>query len=246
MTELEDLVPAHEPAKDVLAFAGKAAVSLVPLVGPLAAESLGFALERRQSQRQYEFNVEIARALTAVVERIDEGTALDDIVGSDEFIAVVTRAQRAASETASHEKRRRLASAVANGGSWAPFSATEREQFTRLVEDFSALHIWLLQYFTDPAGWLAARDLGAQYSNVIAGGITGPLEAALGSPQHAWQGAVAQAAADLDRNGLASIPLTTMMTGQGIVAPRTSDKGRRFLTFMQEPHPLSADPPEVL
>ena len=102
MTDLDALVPPHEPAEDTLAFAGKAALSLVPVVGPLAAETLAHALETRQAERQHEFNVAIAQALTDAISRLDEAATIEDIVGSDEFIAAVTRAQRAAAETASH------------------------------------------------------------------------------------------------------------------------------------------------
>lgn len=246
MTDLDALVPPHEPADDTLAFAGKAVLSLVPIVGTLAAETLAHALEARQAQRQHDFNVEIARALTAVIEQLSEATTIEDIVASDEFIAAVTRAQRAAAETASLDKRRRLAAAVANGGSWAAFSTTEREQFTRLVDEFDALHIWLLHYFTNPSAWLQARDLYQQHESIMMGGIVGPLESALSAPQNVWQGAVTQAAADLDRNGLASIPLTTMMSAQGILAPRTSDKGHRFLTFIHEPDSTGANAPANL
>lgn len=182
MTDLDALVPPHEPAEDTLAFAGKAALSLVPVVGPLAAETLAHALETRQAERQHEFNVAIAQALTDAISRLDEAATIEDIVGSDEFIAAVTRAQRAAAETASHHKRQRLAAAIANGGSWAPFSASEREQFTRLVDEFDELHVWLLHYFTDPTGWLQSRDLYAQHANLMMGGIDGPLGTALGVP----------------------------------------------------------------
>lgn len=243
MTDLDALVPPHEPAEDTLAFAGKAALSMVPVLGPLAAETLAHALESRQAQRQHEFNVAIARALTTALEQLDESTTIETIVGSDEFIAAVTRAQRAAAETASQQKRQRLAAAVANGGSWAPFAATEREQFTRLVDEFDALHVWLLHYFTDPAGWLQARDLYAQHANIMMGGIDGPLGSALNVHPNVWDGPVKQAAADLDRNGLASIPLTTMMSAQGIFGPRTSDKGRRFLAFINETNSIAADAP---
>lgn len=246
MTDFDAGVPPHEPAEDTLAFAGKAALSLVPVVGPLAAETLAHALETRQAARQHEFNVAIARALTDAASRMDETATIEDIVGSDDFIAAVTRAQRTAAETASHRKRHRLAAAVANGGAWAPLAASERAQFTRLVDEFDELHVWLLHYFTDPAGWLQARGLYAQHANIMMGGVDGPLGSALDVPQNVWRDPVRQAAADLERAGLASIPLTTMMTAQGVLAPRTSEKGQRFLVFLNEPDSLTADPPESL
>lgn len=243
MTDLENLVPPHEPAEDTFAFAGKAALSMVPVVGPLAAETLAHALESRQAQRQHEFNTAIARALTDALDRLDDAATLESVIGSDEFIAAVTRAQRAAAETASRLKRQRLAAAVANGGSWAPFSASEREQFTRLVDDFDELHVWLLHYFTDPAAWLRARDLYAQHANLMMGGIEGPLGSAMQVSPQVWRGPVEQAAAELDRAGLASIPLMTMMTSQGIFAPRTSEKGRRFLAFLNENDSVTVEAP---
>jgi hypothetical protein len=246
MTDLDALVPPHEPAEDTLAFAGKAALSMVPVVGSLAAETLAHALESRQVQRQHEFNVAIARALTTALEQLDNTATLEDIAGSDEFIAAVTRAQRAAAETASQQRRERLAAAVANCGGWAPFTATEREQFNRLVEEFDALHVWLLHYFTDPTGWLQARGLYQQHANIMMGGIDGPLGSALNVHPTVWEGPVKQAAADLDRNGLASIPLTTMMSAQGIFAPRTSSKGQRFLKFISETDSIAADAPTEL
>lgn len=246
MKDFDALVPPYEPAEDALALAGKAALSLLPVIGPFAAETLALALETRQAERQHEFNQAIAHALTEVMSRLDAGTAVEDIIGSDEFIAAVTGAQRMAAETASHRKRQRLAAAVANGGSWAPYSASDREQFKRLVEQFDELHVWLLHYFVDPTSWLQSRELYSQHANLMMGGIEGPLGSALGVSPKVWRGPVTQAAADLERAGLASIPLTTTMSAQGVFAPRTSERGRRFLAFLNEPDSLAADPPPAL
>ncbi|PPL19810.1 protein kinase family protein [Microterricola pindariensis] len=246
MTDLENLVPPHEPAEDFFVFAGKAALNLVPVVGPLAAETLAHALETRQAERQHEFNIAIAKSLTDAIVRLDGTATIEDVVGSDDFIAAVTRAQRAAAETASQQKRQRLAAAVANGGSWAPFSISEREQFTRLVGEFDELHIWLLHYFTDPAAWLQSRGLYDQHSNIMMGGISSPLGSALGVEERVWRSAVTQAIADIERAGLGAVPLTTTMGVDGIFAPRTSEKGRRFLAFINEPDSLAAEPPASL
>lgn len=243
MSDLEALVPPNDPVEETLSFAGRAAISVVPVIGQLTADTLAHVLARRQAQRQHDFDVAVARALADAFERPKDTATLEEVVGSDEFIAAVTRAQRVAAETASQQKRRRLAAAVANGGSWAPFSAAEREQFTRLVEDFDALHIWLLHYFVDPVGWLKARDLYRQHENIYMGGVDGPLGSALSVSKEVWDGPLNQAAGDLERNGLASIPLTTMMTAQGVFAPRTSNKGRRFLVFLNETDSTEAEPP---
>lgn len=198
--------PPHEPGKDHAVFAVKAAASLIPIAGPLISETLAHVLNTRQAKRAHEFDVAVAAALSQLFEQSGDQLSVEAIVDSDAFVAAVTRAQRAASETSSTEKRRRLAAAVANAGDWAPFSVAEREQFTRLVEEFSELHVWLLHYFVDPAAWLRERGLYEQHSNIYIGGITNPLQSALGASKDEWFESVSQVCADLDREGLASVP----------------------------------------
>ncbi len=246
MTDLVSAVPPHEPADDTLAYVGKAAIGAIPLVGSIAAETLAHALDTRQAARQHDFNMQVAYALADALERLDENLTVEDVVDSDEFIAAITRAQRAAAETASQAKRRRLASAVVNGGSWAPFSASEREQFTRLVDDFDELHVFLLHYFTDPKSWLEAHDLFSQHSNIYMAGVGRPLASALGAPESEWKAPVTQAVADLARTGLADVPLTTTMSADGVFSPRTHQKGSRFLAFIGEPPSVEAEPPAAL
>lgn len=246
MTDLVSAVPPHEPADDTLAFAGKAALSAIPVVGPIAAETLAHALDTRQASRQHDFNLQVAYALTDALERLDERLTVEGVVDSDEFIAAITRAQRAAAETASQAKRRRLASAVVNGGSWAPFTASEREQFTRLVDDFDELHVFLLHYFTDPKGWLEAHGLYEQHSNIYMAGAGTPLVSAFGAPEREWSAPVEQAVADLARAGLADVPLKTTMSADGVFSARTHEKGQRFLSFIGEPPSVEAEPPSAL
>jgi hypothetical protein len=241
MDDLVSAVPGHEPADDTLAFAGKAALSAVPIIGPLIAETLAYALDTRQAARQHEFNLLVAGALTDALARLGESLSIEDVVDSDEFVAAVTRAQRVASETADLNKRRRLASAAVNGGAWAPFSTSEREQFTRLVSDFDELHIFLLHFYVDPKAWLDAHELSSVYENMYMASCSAPLSTVLGAAEADWEPPVKQAVADLSRNGLADIPLTTIMSADGVISPRASEKGRRFLVFVNEPD--SADVP---
>jgi hypothetical protein len=243
MSDLVSAVPPHEPSEDALAFAGKAALSAFPIFGPMAAEALGHALDTRQSQRQHDFNLQIAYALTGALERLDASLTIEDIVANDEFVAAVTRAQRVASETASAKKRERLATAAVNGGGWAPFSASEREQFTRLVEEFHDLHVFLLHFYTDPKGWLDAHDMQDAYTGIYMASASAPLSAVLGASEQEWSAPVTQAASDLSRNGLADIPLRTIMSADGVIAARTSEKGRRLLAFLNEPSSASVDAP---
>lgn len=245
MTKLEDLIPKQNRGQDAAVAAGKAALSVIPFVGPFASEGLSFALDGRQAKRQREFNKAVAHELNRVMESIPEPLTPEQLVESDEFCTAVTRAQRLASETASEDRRRWLAAAVANGGSWAPFSDTERQQFARLTEDLDPLHVWLLQYFQDPTAWLQAHNLYERHSNIYMAGVETPLESAFNSNQSVWGGPVKQAAAELERAGLASIPLGTIMSASGVFSPRTSAKGTRFLLFINETDPAHSEAPQL-
>lgn len=243
MSDLVSAVPPHEPSEDALAFAGKAALTAVPIIGPVVAEALSHALDSRQAQRQHDFNLQIAYALTRAVERLDVGLTVEHVVSSDEFVAAVTRAQRVASETASQTKRKRLAEAAVNGGAWSPFSRTEREQFTRLVDEFGDLHIFLLHFYADPKAWLDAHGMESEYANIWTASPSKPLSAALGAAEQEWSGPVTQVVADLSRSGLAEVPLNTHMSADGVLASRTNEKGQRFLSFLNEASSASAEAP---
>ena len=71
------------------------------------------------------------------------------------------------------------------------------------------------------------------------------LNSALQPPQSVWGEPAQEAAVDLDRNGLASVPLITMMGADGILAPRTSAKGIRCLAFVNESDHVAANAPTM-
>ncbi|WP_084076937.1 hypothetical protein [Demequina sp. NBRC 110057] len=244
MGELERALPETSFRSDAIGALAQGAVGSIPLAGPIAAEALGLALTRRRAARDQEFNRLVAEGLDQLRERLDameRSIAID----ADEFVALATRAHREAAETASEAKRRRLASAVVNGGSWAPFNASEREQFGRLVAQLDELHVFLLHFFVDPRAWLEAHGLMGAQSNVLMGGISGPLTSALGVPETVWGEPIAQAVRDLEDAGLAAIPLRVTMTASGILQERTSPKGRRFLEFINEVHSADVAAPEL-
>lgn len=252
MPDLTGAVPPHEHAEDAFAFAGKVALSVIPVVGPVAVETLAHALDTRQAARQHQFNLLIAKELDMAIQRLDASLLIEDVVNSDEFISSVTRAQRIAAETTGGEKRRRLAAAVVNAGGWAPFSATERSRFPRLVEQFDDLHVWLLHFLQDTDRWLSAHHLPLPDHSIETAydrvGDDGPednaLTFALRAPIAAWWPAVQRALIELGREGLVdsekfelpSTAPTTKVTAEGI----------RFLEFIHEPPAVDADPPIAL
>lgn len=258
MDDLVSAVPGHEPADDTLAFAGKAALSAIPVIGPLAAETLAYALDTRQAARQHEFNVLVAGALTEAIGRLDGTLAFEDIVDSDEFVASIARASRVASETVSCSKRKRLAAAVANSGDWSVFAKRERTLFGRLVEDFDDLHVWLLHYLSDPEAWLAKHGYppgDGQAEDVIrlpkptphlTPGDENPLTTVFGVPFKTYYPVITQVVGDLERAGLTSNELRDQLRRLWpALHGTTNDKGRRFLHFLDEQSSADVEAPEL-
>lgn len=247
MTDLEGAVPPHEPAEDALAFAARGALSLIPLFGSIAADTLSHALESRHAARQRDFNVLIAQAVTGAVERLDDAISIEDVLDSDEFIAAYQRASRAASETASAGKRRRLAEAIARAVVPSNFKTSEIDAYTRLVEQYDDLRVWLIAFYCDPAAWLNANGKSYAADPGIRGGrMDEPLRDALDADAIRTP-AVRDAIEDLQRdNVLGTFVLETQRSDRGQFAGQTTRRGRRLLDFIRQGDPASAPVPEVL
>lgn len=245
MSEAEPIVPPpYEPAEDTLATVGRMALSTIPGVGSVLAEALGHAVAARQAALQHSFNVIVASELHRVAAGLDQSLTVDDVVSSDEFVAAMTRASRAASETSSELKRRRLAASVANSGPWALFPQARRERFTKLVNDYDDLHVWMLQYLNSPSVWLQAH--GIPYSgDGLETPDANPLSAAFGVPPGVWHFQVARRVADLDSERLARIPDAVKQTPGDPAWARVTDVGRDFLTFIGEPEPAAVPAPDL-
>lgn len=227
MSELEGAVPRHEPAEDVMALVARIGLAGIPVVGPMAVETLAHAIESRQATRQHEFNLLLARKLSAAFERLD---GIQRFVSSDELVAEVTRAQRAAAESASDRKRVRLAQALAN--TMRPdVSAADRRAFMRLVEAYEDLHIVILEYFADPRAMLASHGLWELYATVDVTNIEEPLSAIL--QQAPGTAAVRDAIEDLQRDMLlGSFDPHEIVGEKRAYNSRVSGRGRRFLAML--------------
>lgn len=241
MTNLEAPVPPHEPAEGVLALVAKIGLGAIPVVGPMFAETLAYGLDNRQAERQHEFNVYIAEELARVAAEQSDTRPID----IDGMIAAVSHGQRIAAETASEAKRRRLAAAtVANFMS--DYSLSERAQFMRLVEELDDFHVWLLNYFAGPQAWLDAHGMSGVYSGGFGGAATQPLSHILGRENESqWAAPLRNALEDLQRLDLANIP-AGHMSAQGMITTRTTERGLRFLEYLNQGPSAAAEVPDAL
>lgn len=245
MTDLASLIPSPEPAEDALITALGMGLDAIPVVGPMATRALDHAIAVRASERRHAYDLAVIAELRRLGEATHDGLTVADVVGSDEFLATLSRTQRQADETASQGKRQRLARATVSALSASTFSRVERAQFLRHVEEFEDLHVWLVNYFASPRAWLDAHGMSDVYSNPFGGTPLNPLERVFGAPESSWIAPVESAISTLDGHGLVSVPPQNM-TSMGMVETRTTDRGRRFLEYLRDDHPAETEPPTEL
>lgn len=232
---LADLVPGQHPVADGVSTVVFAALSAVPVVGGPVVEIASGVLASRQTARQYEFNTAVATALQRVVEEVDGLTPVA-IVESDEFMAAYERASRAAAETASAQKRTRLATALRHAGPWSSLREMRRAQLLEFVMRFDDLHFAMLQFFADPRAWLRANVPDWEGPR---GWGTSTIGALLGEyyfpDMPGWLEAVSPVLSELKDAGLLdNAPLSIGMTPEGTVQERTKPLGDELLAFVQD------------
>lgn len=245
MTDLSALIPPHEPSEDTLATVGGMALDAIPLLGPLAGRALDHALATRERERRHEFDRAIVGELQRLAEQTDQALTVADVVSSDEFLATLALARREAAETASANKRQRLARAAAEAGPWSEFDASERAAFLRLVTSLEDLHIALLARLNDREAWKVARaETPAPHPNDVDMGPT--LSAVLGTtPADRANPIVSDAIGDALANlGMHSLTTGLVTDGYGFpFAPGVTDRGERFLAYLSEESPADPAPP---
>ena len=208
----------------------------VPVLGAIVG-TLQAGLSARQRERDEEFFAMVAASERMTDERVRAIAAGDD----DEFVASAHRIVREAQATADEGKRQLLASVLANSGSWSTVSLDEREELLPTVIQMTPVQVRLLDFLDDPRAWLARHDLEVEaqpYGISSRGAIIDKYfrNAALGQLADAetvsYQD-LAAVAAELERLGLATPNLNTMMTPNGALDSCTTPRGKRILAYIR-------------
>ncbi|MGB3376059.1 MAG: hypothetical protein WBA87_13090 [Microbacterium sp.] len=235
MTDRNLALPADDDASEFAVHIGSSLLELVPGVGPTVARALDYKLARRKAARERQFQIYVVAAIKELWEERDSRPPIEDLFDSDMFVAAFERCSRAAAETASETKRARLARAAASAVFAGSLRESETETFIELAARYSDLHVWLLSFYCDPAGWLEANGMESAASPGIRGGKRDePVQAALKlGPRNM---AIVQAAIeDLQRDMmLAVFDLDESVGDRKQFAPQTRRRARRFLRFLRE------------
>ena len=162
----------------------------------------------------------------------EEPLSFDDLAENDAFMDAVVTATRAAHAIHHEEKLTALRNGVLNTLVPSAPTVDEQARFFRLIDEMTAAHLKMLEFFADPTVWFEAR--GLDKGNIYMGGQAHILEQ--GIPEFAgrreWYDLLA---ADLTRLQLSNPALHVVMTESGIWSGRNTAMGNRFLRFVSDP-----------
>jgi hypothetical protein len=209
----------------------RAGLSVVP-AGGAVAELLAF-LQPTFGRRRDVWLQQLADGFQELKDRLD-AAEFEALRHNELFVTVVFNATQAATRTHQPEKLEALRAAVMNSA--LPMAPDEHTQlmFIRFVDELTAMHLRVLSYLRDPAGWFVRHNIPRP--DIYMGSRNAILEAAL--PELRGQPEVyGQVNRELNARGLALDPGGGMVSQQALYDLRTTALGNRFLDFITAPSP---------
>jgi len=221
-----------QTASDVGHALAKGVLSGVPWVGGLASEIFNLVIAPPLTKRRDEWLNSIAEGLQELEEKI-KVFKIENLAQNEMFITTAMQASQAAMRNHQKEKLEALRNAVLNAA--LPNAPEEDLQliFLGYVDTLTTWHLRILKLFDNPVEWF--KQNGKKFPDVLMGGLEHVLTAAY--PELRGQrGFFDQIFKDLYERGLTNTEtLHTTMTGTGLVAQRTTEIGRVFISFITSP-----------
>lgn len=233
MTEIkksESTTLPKRSATDIVHLIARAGLSMIPVFGGAAKETFVAIVAPPIVKRQEEWMERIGKDLLELEEKV-EGFDFEALVKNQTFITTVLYATTMAIRNHQEEKIEALRNAVLNAALPSPPDEDLQLMFLNFVDSFTPNHMKILKFFDDPKTW--AENNKINLTNFAAGSPSAILERAFPQLRKDFYDLVVK---DLSDKGLMEgQSLHVMMTGPGAIASRTSQIGKRFLSFISSP-----------
>jgi len=227
---MEATPPAHSDRREGLQKAAEMVIASLPVVGGALQIAFQDAMGRSLIERRERWLTELAEAVNDLRDKIGD---YSDAAKNAAFVDAVVTATQIADRTSRTEKRKLLRNAVLNAA--LPDSPDEdlQQLFFDLVDRLTPTHIQLLMVLADPPGWFDRTGL-TRPRFALSSNRPALIEAAM--PQFAGRrDLIERYYGALQNNSLVIAPLGGMMTENAAFQPITSELGREFLTFIEDP-----------
>lgn len=228
-----DDFPTKKSAGDVAREIGRAVVSLVPAAGgPLQVVFENFFTSPIEKRKEAWLQ-QLADVVKEIEERV-AGLTPEKLAESEAFVTVAMQASQIALRNHQQAKLEALRNAVLNAALPNPPQEDEQMIFLRLIDQLAPWHLSVLSVLDDPVRWMGRH--GVANPNWGMGGTSTVLEHCL-PDLRGQRDTYDQIVRDLQSEGLLGQGqfLHVTMTGGGMVASRTTDRGKRFIGFISSP-----------
>lgn len=218
------LVPVDKTAGDYVYATVKAGLASIPVGGGAASELFAVVITPPLEKRRDEWMHKVGEGLRRLEQ--ERGVDLAALAENDQFVDIVMSASAAALKTSSQRKREALKNAVLNVASGDSPEESLAHVFVQLVDQFTEWHLKILKLFQNPRARVSN-------DNLMSSSLIRTLLDAF--PDLEGQNVLfEQVWADLNERGLVNTPgLKGMMTADGALAKRTTERGDRFLAFVE-------------
>lgn len=219
-------------AADATHTAVKAMIGSVPGFGNAAAEVFSSIITPPLSKRKDEWIESIVDGLKNLQEQVD-GFSITELKDNEVFITTVSYASQIAIRNHQAEKLKALKNAVLN--STLPNAPEDDLQliFLNYIDTATEWHLRILKFLDDPQNWFGEND--KQAPNISSGSIARVLEEAFEELRgnRKFYDLIVE---DLNvKQLLGTNSLHGLVTGSGIMQPRTTEIGTEFLDFISNP-----------
>ncbi|QWU17379.1 hypothetical protein [Paenibacillus sophorae] len=205
-------------------------LSAIPIIGGGASELFSLLIAPPVSKRRDRWLVKVAEGIEELKEKIHEFD-INSLAENEVFITTVLQASQIAIRNHQEEKLVALRNAVLNSAVGIDVEESIQLMFLSLIDTITPWHLRILKLFQNPSSWTIEHN--KQFYS-------------LGSPVELLESAFPELRGrrdfydviikDLNTQGLIGIDsLHIMMTGSGVMAPRTTTFGNQFLTYISFP-----------
>lgn len=226
------IYPAVEPDSETAHRVARAAISAVPVLGGALVETFTSLIEPPMAKRRTAWMVEVSDAINELYER---GVLTEENLQENEkFFTTLVHASATAIKNHENAKLLALRNAVLNSALPDAPSDTVQQLFLNLIDSCTSWHLALLKLFQGPVQWAVEHD--HKFPNWSMGGITAVIEHAF--PDLKGQEELYRLVwSELYRSGLLSTDsLGGTMSGNGMLAKRTTALGDKFIEFISTPN----------
>ena len=223
--------PKRSPDDYIHTFA-RSLISAIPVVGGAGAELFSMVIAPPIEKRRDEWMNDIAERLTRLEELYEE-FSVQSLANNEVFITTVLHATTVAIRTHQVEKLEMLRNAVLNAALGIDVEDSIQLMVLRLVDDLTPWHLKFLKYLDAPRSYGEAK--GIKYPTWSSGGPSSVIEHTF-TELKGQRAFYDQLGNELNARGLISSPRFHMtMTAGGMFQSFTTEFGRSFLTFVEDP-----------